>query len=33
VLAHARGSDLELRHELDHLPIDNGSRAAPLARH
>jgi choline/carnitine/betaine transport len=33
VLAHARGSDLELRHELDHLPADNGSRAAPLARH
>jgi choline-glycine betaine transporter len=33
VLAHARGSDLELRHELDHLPSDNGARPAPLARH
>jgi len=33
VLAHARGSDLTLRHEFDHVPTDNGSRSAPLARH
>jgi choline/carnitine/betaine transport len=33
VLAHARGSDLTLRHESDHLPSDNGSRSVPLARH
>jgi choline-glycine betaine transporter len=33
VLAHARGSDLTLRHELDHLPLDGSSRQAPLARH
>jgi glycine betaine transporter len=33
VLAHARGSDLTLRHELDHLPLDGSSRRAPLARH
>ena len=33
VLAHARGSDLTLRHELDHLPLDGSSRGAPLARH
>jgi hypothetical protein len=26
VLAHARGSDQTLRHELDHLPLDGSSR-------
>jgi choline-glycine betaine transporter len=33
VLAHARGSDLTLRHELDHLALDGSTRHPPLARH